>query len=117
MLSQLTLKRASEAVGEAVAWFLPGEDPREWLATIASWNVATQACVFYPLADASGARPLGALVVPPAGMKPAGGGRVQGYRMVTAGFYVPVDAVLFPPVEPAELGALKRHAVLVWHPV
>jgi tetratricopeptide (TPR) repeat protein len=117
MLTTLILKRAPEALRPACAWFLPGAEPREWLATLALWPVRTESFRLYPIAEPTGARPLGVLVVSAEPLCLPAGARALPYGTVTDGFYVPVDGLLFPPLAPAELRELMRHPVQVWHPV
>ena len=61
--SPLTMRYGEHALREPVAWFVAGPDPRDWLTTIADWNVPLEKLGFFlvPGLDAS-ASPIGALV-------------------------------------------------------
>lgn len=121
MLAKIELRRANQAVRDPVAWFLPGGDPADWLAEVAAWPIALEQVRFYLVArggEHDAWAPIGALAVPETKLatSPASG-RAQPYGCVGHGrLYLPVDAVLWPPVDDAEIAAAARHAVLVFHP-
>lgn len=129
MLSRLQLRRAPTPTSEACAWFLPGEDPAEWLETVCAWPEAAATLMFYPLSDPATGQPVGALVVTDSRRRGDQGpladgktsrkldrGRALPYGRAADGFYLPADALLFPPVSEEELHAAKRHPVQIWHP-
>ena len=113
MKIQLCFCAATER--EAVAWFIPGNEPREWLDEIALWESKTEELRLYLVSIDSGEAG-GVLVTGcPA---PAGRKRAVPWACVAKRLFVPVDGTFDPPVTDEELGRLLpgEHDVCVWHP-
>jgi tetratricopeptide (TPR) repeat protein len=111
-----------DAAAAAAAWFIGGASPAVWLEEILGWNVALAGLALYVVPRSMKDRAAaGVLVIPGAGVR---SGRISGERVSLAqGFvcragrlYLPMDAVLWPPVSDAELGRLIAWDVAVMLP-
>jgi tetratricopeptide (TPR) repeat protein len=116
MLTTLTLKRAEAPVRAATAWLLPGGDAAAWLEELLRWPGPVEAVQLYLLTTPRGTAPVAALAVLPEERARPRGNRAQPYGLAAPGVYVPVDAVIWPPVTPEELRAATKFPVLVFHP-
>lgn len=130
MTIQLTY--SAETQREAVAWFIPGHDPREWLNEIALWQVdcdeirlyITQTSAMSPLPSEGERVPEGRVAGHIAGVvvtgcaTPADPQRAIPWACLAGRLFVPVDAAFDPPVTEQELTELLpgENDVCVWHP-
>src|SRR5690349_10933319 len=91
----LTLRPAGRAIHAAAAWFIPGDDPGDWLAEIVRWGVATAGLRLYVLpASMRDRTPAGVLVI---GTDLGGARDVRRalpYGVLAGRLYLPVDARL-----------------------
>jgi tetratricopeptide (TPR) repeat protein len=101
----------------ADAWYLASGDVREWLAEIAGWSTGHADVVIVPLGrDGHELETAGALLIPAATATPPSP-RCVPFARVAPDFYVPADANIIPPLEPAELTALfVGEYIHVWRP-
>jgi hypothetical protein len=113
----LQIKPHVESVRPAEAWFLPGESSSDWVAHLCRCSKNQTALKLYLVPRSmEDRRPTGVLVtgiegakaLPPHAVKL---GR-EGDRL-----YLPVDAVLDPPLAKEELKSLCFYPVMLWHPV
>jgi hypothetical protein len=103
-----------------VAWFISGHQPADWLAEVADWGVPVADLVLYVVPNSGvDLRPLGVLVTAPAQSRPAVSGRAVPFGRISGRLYLPVVAVLTPPVSDAELTSLlgTSFEAYVWHPL
>jgi len=114
----LTIRPQPGPVGEPVAWLLPGDQPREWLAELVAWQIPLQQVTLYPLPRTTGRGASGVVAVPPRGVACRVSRRAVPYRAVAGRIYLPVDAALEPFVADDELAPLFASdiAVYVFHP-
>ena len=117
MLTTLTLRRSERPLGQAVAWFFPGDNVVEWLDEIATWDASFDRVRFYlcPVGIRDD-RVGGILAIPPEGTRIPRAGRALPYRAASKNVYVPLEAELWPPVDPEELAVVGRFSVVVVHP-
>lgn len=113
----LHLERLEEAQREITAWFLAGGDAAVWLEELARWQGAQADLQLFPVPRASrDPRPAGLLVIPPEKATPLPGWRALALGVIEGPLYLPVDAVLSPPVTSAEVRALCRAEITLYHP-
>jgi tetratricopeptide (TPR) repeat protein len=113
----LQLRHAADADASATAWFLPGDSAERWLEELARCGLANGETRLFAvprsLADRS---PAGLLVVPAVTHSlrhpPAG----VACKLIGGRLFVPVDAILHPPVTDAEVRALCPLPVVFFHP-
>jgi hypothetical protein len=111
----LQLKHTPAPIREPVAWFIAGADVSSWLDEICRWAIPQEHLRLFVLPRGGNDRsPGGVLVLPPAGTKPSCVPRALGFGVVAGKLYLPVDAELWPPIEPHELKLV--HDVQVFHP-
>ncbi len=116
----LSIHYSPQPLRDATAWFIGGEDPAEWLAEVTGWGVAiVDLTLFVVPKSAHDLSPLGVLVTAPTKIQPAVSSRVIRFGRVAGRIYLPVEAVLSPPVGDSELAALLGTAfdAFIWHPV
>ena len=116
----LTIRYRPRPLREAVAWFVPGSDPREWLAELTAWGTALREIAIRPIPVAQhDSTPCGVLVTTAAGEQPRVSGRCQGYGRVGERLFLPVNAALEPEVLDSELADLlpEYEGEHVFHPV
>lgn len=111
----LQLRHMPKPIREPVAWFIAGADVASWLDEICRWAIPQEHLALLVLPSGLNERaPGGVLVLPPAGTRPACVPRALGFGVIAGKLYLPVDAELWPPVEPHELKLV--HDVQVFHP-
>src|SRR5262249_50355661 len=116
----LAIRYSPQPVRETAAWFLCGDEPADWLAEMAGWDVAIVDLTLYVVPkSADDLRPLGALVISSAKVRAAPSTNVVRYGCLSGRVYLPVEATLSPPVSDSELAALlgTTFEAYVWHPV
>lgn len=111
----LQLKHTPAPVREPVAWFIAGADVSSWLDEICRWTIPQEQLRLFVLPRGLNDRALGGvLVLPPPGTKPSCVPRALGFGVIAGKLYLPMDAELWPPIEPHELKLV--HDVQVFHP-
>jgi len=123
---QLNLEPVRDQSATVEAWLLTGRDPRQWLATLDTWNVRSSAVVLRPIpTSAEDPRPCAVLVTissntghPAGGIRGGAGRDAVGYVCRAGRMYLPTDARLTPPVSDGELESLlpRDASEFVWHP-
>src|SRR4051812_2726627 len=117
MTTTLKLKLSPDAERVPQAWFLPGNTPDEWLSEVCSWSSSTDGYRFVVLAKLGATdEPAGVFVILPKAIKRKPGSRGQPYAEISPGFYVPVNACLWPPIEGSELKSLSGRSISIFHP-
>lgn len=131
MILPLQLRHHSTPAGEPAAWFLPGDAAARWLEALARGGLADlETQLFVVPKSVEDRAPAGLLVLPARGSGTAvlpvrTGTHGRDARATTAGLacrliagrlFVPVDAVLHPPVTEAEVRALCPLPVSFFHP-
>jgi hypothetical protein len=115
----LTIRRTPLPVHKPAAWFVRGSSAGDWLDEIAQWGVPFASLTLYlvPLSPAD-PRPLGALVKVDRNLTLAVSPRALPYACIAGRFYLPIDAIVSPPVGDAELASLMgpEREAYVWHP-
>ena len=117
MIHPLQLRHSSTLDAEPAAWFIPGDSPARWLAELARCGLADMETRLFVIprsvADRTSAgllvvpgRP-GAVDLPPAGLA---------CRRIAERLFVPVDAILYPPVTDAEVRQLCSLPFSFFHP-
>lgn len=123
---RLKLEPVRDVSAPVEAWLLTGRDPRQWLATLKTWNARSSDVVLRPIpTSAEDSCPCAVLVTIPSrsghpmgGSRPGGGRDAVGYVCRAGRVYVPADAQLVPPVSDEELKSLlpRDASEFVWHP-
>ncbi len=117
MRVELRLRLREGPPAEAAAWFLPGDDPAEWLAELAAGGAPLAGLRIWPVPRSRRDRtPCGALVPLPTPLRPARGSRAQPWQVRARKLYFPADAALEPEVHDGELDELLPGALIVLHP-
>jgi hypothetical protein len=49
----LTLRPATGPAAAAAGWFIPGDDPAEWIAELARWAVPLDGVRLYPVPESA----------------------------------------------------------------
>src|SRR5262249_42103169 len=115
----LTIRRTPAPVHKPAAWFVRGSSAADWLDEIAQWGVpfASLSLSLVPRSPTD-PRPLGALVKLDPDLALAVSPRALPYACIAARFFLPMDALLSPPVADAELASLMGpgREAYVWHP-
>lgn len=110
---KLELRYSPAPVREARAWLVPGAGPAQWLAELISWSVPLSQLRVLPLSEG------GALVLP-GKTKSEQAPRLTAalpYGCEGTRLYLPVEAVLDPPLSEMELrGLLDDDCIFVWQP-
>lgn len=108
---------------EAVAWFVFGNDPAEWLAAATGWDVSLESVSFRPIPRSLSDRtPIGTLIIPtnPAaiqGKQSASGPLTIPFGRVADRLFLPTDAEVWPQVSESELRALLTNdSDWIFHP-
>jgi hypothetical protein len=115
----LSLRYGEQPLRKAVAWFVRGGAPGEWLAEVAGWGVPLADLMLYVVPrSARDLRPLGVLVISPGDARPVVSARAVPYGRISERFYLPVTASLSPPAAESELAGLPASEIEVgvWHP-
>ena len=117
MILPLQLRQSDELDVEPTAWFLPGASAARWLEELGDSGLAqAETRLFLVPKSPADRSPAGLLVVPAqAGalrQKPSG----LACRLIAGRLFVPVDAVLHPPVTDAEVRAVCALPVSFLHP-
>jgi len=113
----LEIKYNEKALRPIAAAVIPGGEPALWLEAIGRWGIApnTLRCFMMPESIRSTVASGLFVIFPDA----QGTSLLQLrylYGEVTGGFFIPVNASLFPEVLPEELNTLKLWEVQVFHP-
>ena len=116
----LHLRHSEQPLRPATAVFLPGGEPDRWLQELAQWNVSHNALRLYPLpAGRYSLAPVGVLVTSTAVVEWLDRNICWGIPFGSASpqLYLPIDAVLEPPLAAEELDKLlEPERTYVWHP-
>lgn len=114
----LQLRHSSVPVTEpARAWFIPGSTAEDWLLALLGFGIDLRTVVLLPVPGSQALRqPLGVVAVLPAGVTPHRVVRARPWQLRIERVLLPMDAVLWPPLEDAELRELLLTPWLVWHP-
>lgn len=113
----LQIRRAARAVRQTSAYLIPGRGARTWLEEIIRWGLRMSELRLYVLGvSLRDRRPIGVLVVGPAGATAATSGRVLPYGCLAGRLYLPADSELYPPVTAHELQAQLPGHLYVLHP-
>lgn len=116
MLTVAQLKQQPQPVRETTGWFLPGDDVADWLEWSAGCPFLTEDLRFFVVKDPLHQTVAGALVLLPKPFAPPAGMRVQAYGELRPGFFLPIDALIWPPMTEGELGAAMHYPVMIFHP-
>lgn len=116
MLTLAQLKQQPQSVRETTGWFLPGDEVPDWLETCARCPFPTEELRFYVVNDPLHQTVAGALVLLPKSFAVPVGARAQAYGELKTGFFLPIDAILWPPMTQAEVGAAMHYPVMLFHP-
>lgn len=102
---------------ETRAAFIRSAEPAVWLAQMEQWgiNPLHLSCFAVPISKKT-IEVAGLLVVFPLGVKPKEMGQALAYGAVTARFFIPIKASLFPQVRPEELEKLRSFDYQIFHP-
>ena len=114
---------------EAVAWFVRGRSPRDWLNELNCWDVPLESLALRPIPQTFGEpTPIGLLVTQSAdssNRRPAASRSFhpplrhgQPYGCIAGRLFVPVDAGFSPDVDDNDLLSLlpQDKSEFVWHP-
>lgn len=126
----LNIQYGPTPVRNAVAWFVGGSQPADWLAEVAQWQAPLAELTLYAVPNSRvDLRPLGVLVRAPAvsadeahGLQSVGFApqirKAVPFGRIAGKLYLPVVANLTPVVNEAELSALLAtdFEAYVWHP-
>lgn len=114
----LQLRHSSAPKEEpARAWFIPGGTAADWLTSLLDFGVDLHAVVLLPVPSSKAQRqPLGVVAVLPPGVTPHRIVRARPWQLRIERVALPIDAVLWPPLEDSELRELLLAPWLVWHP-
>lgn len=113
----LKLEKRDTAQHKAVAWFLGGGETVHWIESLSQWRGDQDQLELYVVPRSStDRRPGGLLVIPPVDCLPPEGWRALALGVIEGRLFLPVDAEIFPPVNPAELRVLCRAEVTLFHP-
>jgi tetratricopeptide (TPR) repeat protein len=111
----LHLKHAPGPLREAAAWFIAGSNPAAWVEEICRWQVPQDKLRLWILPRSMADRgAAGVFVLLPAGLSPRCQPRGLPFGAIAQKLFLPVDSLLWPPVEPRELNPLSE--LLVFHP-
>ena len=104
----LQLRHSSAPKEEpARAWFIPGGTAADWLASLLDFGVDLHAVVLLPVPSSKAQRqPLGVVAVLPPGVTPHRIVRARPWQLRIDRVVLPIDAVLWPPLEDSELREL-----------
>ncbi|HTB83793.1 MAG TPA: hypothetical protein VK742_09085 [Candidatus Sulfotelmatobacter sp.] len=117
MIIPLQLRHRSTSGPAPEAWFLPGNSVERWLAELARSGLATvETRMFLVPISLANRAPAGLLVVPAKAASPARQPAGTGFRLIAGRLFIPVDAVLHPPVTDAEVRTLCPLPVSIFHP-
>ncbi len=118
MMLPLRLRHSEGLDGKPEAWFLPGGDAGQWFDTLVECGLAREDTRVFLIPRSVDDRACAGMLVVPAEAhsfsRPAAG---LGCRRVAGAMFVPVDAVLEPPVTDAEVRKLSALPVSFYHPV
>jgi tetratricopeptide (TPR) repeat protein len=113
----LQLRHVPRLATEPGAWFLPGDSTARWLEELTRCGLAdADTRLFVVPTSAADRTPAGLLVVPGRGDAPAPQPSGLACQLVAGRVFVPLDAVLHPPVNDAELRHLCLLPVNFFHP-
>ncbi len=113
----LAIRPAQESQRDAVAWLIPGDQPRRWLDELSDWRVPMVDLKLYLIPTSpTDLRPQAVLAVPPGGMEPQVSRRCQPYGRHAGRLYLPTRARFDPPMADRELASLLGENVYVMHP-
>lgn len=117
MILPLQLRHRAELDFKPDGWFLPGDSVARWLEELTRCGLADAPTRLFVVPTSMQDRaPAGLLVVPEradsVAPKPSG----IACRLIAGRMFVPVDAVLHPPVTDAELRALCPLPISFFHP-
>lgn len=115
-LQILKLNRSSAPCREVAAWYIPGTGAEDWLEELCRWNLSQESLRLFVVRTPSRAYAEGVLVIPPSGPVKATPMRALALRCIAGKLYLPVDAVIDPPVTDAEASALCTASVTLFHP-
>ena len=113
MKVELQLRYSPSPARPARAWFIPGASPAEWLGELTTWRVPLDGMRILPLSQG------GALALPGQGTAELSPQLTAALPYGCAGsrLYLPVEAVLDPPLSDAELRELlDPESIYVWQP-
>ena len=119
----LQIRRNEAPVREAEAWLLPGSDPSLWLDQVCGWNVPLEPIRLYPLPVSHTDRHPAAVLA--TGLPATIGGETRAqvsgqaipYGVISGRLYLPIEAVVQPPVSELEWKELLGEELIsVWHP-
>lgn len=116
----LSIRYSPQPVRPPAAWFVPGGGAADWLEEICQWGVPLCNLTLHLIPTSFADRkPAGILVTLRGTGAPAFSPRAIPYGCVAGHCYLPVDALLTPPVEDTELAALvgAGQEATFWHPV
>ncbi|MBI3863397.1 MAG: tetratricopeptide repeat protein [Planctomycetia bacterium] len=114
------MQYSARPVRRPAAWLVAGRGASEWLAEICRWGVPLAELTLYPVpTSASDRRPMGVLVTMRGAVVSASEPQAIPYGCLAGRLFLPVDAVLSPPVTDDEISALlgTSFEAVVWHPV
>ena len=118
MIFPLQLRHDSTLDAEAAAWFLSGDSPVRWLDELSRCGLADMDTrLFLVPCSLENRAPSGLLVVPARPESVAESPAGMACRVIDGRLFVPVDAVLHPPVSESELRRLAGLPVSFYHPV
>lgn len=102
-------------VRDTTAWFLPGNDPREWLLEIVLWGIPQMSLRLFLVPQSKTIRaPRGLLVITDQALRPQRG---LPYGQLASRLFLPVEASLEPEISQKELAQLLLTPyVWIWHP-
>jgi len=114
----LQLRHCPGGGAQPNAWFLAADSSARWLEELARCDLTTMDVrLFVVPISVADRRPVGLLVIPSQDRElphsPAG----FACRLIAGRLFVPVDAVLQPPVKDEEIRTLCRQPVSFFHPV
>lgn len=113
----ITLRPASGAIRKASAWFISGTAPGVWLEEMLRWDVPLHEAKLYVLRT-SETRPsaCGVLVALPGTLTPTSTPRGVPFGCEANKIWLPVNAILSPPLMPEEMLIHFPQKQYVWHP-
>jgi tetratricopeptide (TPR) repeat protein len=118
MIQLLQVRYRPELEATPDAWFLAGDGPRRWLEELTRSGLARMDTRLYLVPHSIENRSCAGLLVVPSRhdsvcLPPAG----IGCRLIAGRLFVPVDAVLHPPITDAEVRELCPLPISFFHPV
>ena len=117
MILPLQLRHDASLDFKPDGWFLPGDSVARWLEELSRCGLAEATTrLFVVPRSVQDRTPAGLLVVPEHTDSAAHKPRGSACRLIAGKLFVPVDAILHPPVTDAELRALCPLPISFFHP-